>query len=66
VPDNKDTVDTLLNLIRPIELVALREELDLLLQSGELSEAAEARKRELFRITKDMKLEISQRRPISG
>jgi len=66
VPDNKDTVEELMNLIRPIELVALREELDLLTQSGELSEAAEARKMELVRLTLAMKLEISQRRPISG
>jgi len=66
VPDNKDTVEQLMNLIRPIELVALREELDLLTQSGELSEAAEARKMELVRLTLAMKLEISQSRPISG
>lgn len=66
VPDNKDTVEELMNLIRPIELVALREELDLLTQSGELSEAAETRKMELVRLTLAMKLEISRRRPISG
>jgi DNA primase len=68
VPDNKDTVDDLMTMIRPLELVALREELELLSQSGEgeLSEAAEARKLELVRQTLAMKLEISQRRPISG
>lgn len=66
VPDNKDTVADLVTMIMPLELVALRDELDLLLQSGELSEAAEARKLDLFRITRDMKLEISRRRPISG
>ncbi|TAK90449.1 MAG: DNA primase [Aquabacterium sp.] len=66
VPDNKDTVEELMNLIRPIELVALRDELDLLTQSGELSETAEARKMELVRLTLAMKLEISRRRPISG
>ncbi|WP_298012187.1 DNA primase [uncultured Aquabacterium sp.] len=66
VPDNKDTVDNLLNLIKPLELVALREELDLLTQSGELSDAAEARKLELVRRTLAMKLEISQHRPISA
>ncbi len=66
VPDNKDTVEELMNLIRPIELLALRDELDLLTQSGELSEAAEARKMELVRLTLAMKLEISRRRPISG
>ena len=66
VPDNKDTVADLVAMIMPLELVALRDELDLLLQSGELSEAAEARKLDLLRITRDMKLEISRRRPISG
>jgi DNA primase len=66
VPDNKDTVENLLSLIKPLELVALREELDLLTQSGELSEAAESRKMELMRLTLAMKLEISQSRPISG
>jgi len=53
-------------LIRPLELDSLREELDMLLQAGELSEAAEARKLELVRLTRDLKLEISQQRPISG
>jgi DNA primase len=66
VPDNKDTVENLLNLIKPLELIALRDELELLTQSGELSEAAEARKMELMRLTLAMKLEISQNRPISG
>ena len=66
VPDNKDTVENLLHLIKPLELVALREELDLLTQSGELSEAAEARKLDLVRQTLAMKLEISQHRPISA
>ena len=61
-----EPVADLLKLVRPLELDALREELDLLLQSGELSEAAEARKLELFRLTRDLKLEISQDRPISG
>lgn len=66
VPDNKDTVDNLLHLIRPLELQAVREELELLTQSGELSEAAEARKIELVRLSLAMKLEISQHRPISA
>jgi DNA primase len=66
VPDNKDTVEDLVFMIRPLELVALREELDLLLGSGELSEAAQSRRDELFTLTRRMKLEISQRRPISG
>jgi DNA primase len=60
-----DPVADLIQLVRPLELEALREELDLLLQSGELSEAAEARKLALFRLTRDLKLEISQGRPIS-
>jgi DNA primase len=66
VPDNKDTVAELIGLIQPLELLALRDELDLLLQSGELSETAEARKMALIKLTNAMKLEISQRRPISG
>ena len=61
-----DPVADLIKLVRPLELDALREELDLLLQSGELSEAAEARKIALFRLTRDLKLEISQERPISS
>ena len=67
LPDDQDTVTSLINLIRPLELVALSEELKMLLQSGEeLSEAAEHRKMELIRLTNQMKLEISQHRPISG
>ena len=66
VSGQADPVAELLSLIRPLELDALREELDMLLQAGELSEAAEARKLELFRLTRDLKLEISQMRPISG
>jgi DNA primase len=66
LPDNQDTAENLIGLIRPLELDALREELNLLLQSGELSETAEARKLELLRQTQAMKLEISQRRPISN
>ena len=65
LPDNQDTADNLIGLIRPLELEALREELNLLLQSGELSELAEARKLELLRLTQALKLEISQHRPIS-
>lgn len=60
------SLNDLLSLIRPLELEALREELDMLLQAGELSEAAEARKLELVRLTRDLKLEISQQRPISA
>ncbi|TBO32400.1 DNA primase [Aquabacterium lacunae] len=56
----------LVALIRPMQLQALNDELDLLLQSGELSETAEQRKLELFRLTRDLKLEISRSRPISA
>lgn len=62
----QDKVSDLVDLIRPMQLQALNDELDLLLQSGELSEAAERRKLELFKLTRDLKLEISQSRPISG
>ena len=40
----QDKVSDLVDLIRPLQLQALNDELDLLLQSGELSEAAERRK----------------------
>jgi DNA primase len=60
------TVADLISLVRPLELDALREELDMLLQAGELSDAAEARKLELVKLTRDLKLEISQQRPISA
>lgn len=56
----------IMSLIRPLELDAMREELDMLLQAGELSESAENRKRELFQLTRDLKLEISRQRPISS
>lgn len=66
MPEAKDTVTSLLYMIKPLELEAVRDELELLNQSGELSEAAEARKMELIRQSLAMKLEISQIRPISG
>ena len=62
----QEKASELIDLLRPIQLQTLRDELDLLLQSGELSELAEARKRELIRLTGQLKLEISQSRPISG
>jgi DNA primase len=62
----QEKASDLVDLLRPLQLQALRDELDLLLQSGELSEVAEARKRELIRLTGQLKLEISQSRPISG
>ena len=55
-----------MGLIQPVQLQALNDELDLLLQSGELSEQAERRKYELIRETSVLKLEISRQRPISG
>ncbi len=66
LPDSKESVDDLMTMIRPLELDAILEELELLNQSGELSEAAEARKMELVRLSLALKLEISQKRPISG
>ncbi|HET8871707.1 MAG TPA: DNA primase [Aquabacterium sp.] len=66
LPEAKETVTSLLYMIKPLELEAIRDELELLNQSGELSEAAEARKMELIRQSLAMKLEISQIRPISG
>ena len=62
----QEKASDLVDLLRPIQLQTLRDELDLLLQSGELSEAAEARKRDLIRRTGQLKLEISQSRPISS
>jgi DNA primase len=62
----QEKASELIDLLRPIQLQTLRDELDLLLQSGELSEIAEARKRELIRLSGQLKLEISQSRPISG
>ncbi|WP_374318666.1 DNA primase [Aquabacterium sp.] len=62
----QESVSDLIGLIRPFELQALNDELELLTQSGELSEAAEARKRELIRQSLNLKLEISRMRPVSG
>jgi len=62
----QESVSDLISLIRPLELQLLNEELELLTQSGELSEAAEARKRELIRQSLNLKLEISRMRPVSG
>lgn len=59
------TVDDLMSLIRPIQLLAVKDELELLLQSGELSDVAESRKIELIRLHNSLKLEISRARPTS-
>ncbi|RZL11528.1 MAG: DNA primase [Rubrivivax sp.] len=60
------TAEELMVLVRPLQLLALKDELDLLLQSGELSEVAESRKIELIRQTNTLKLEISRARPTLG
>jgi len=62
----KESLDDLLALIKPLELQALNDELELLTQSGELSDAAEARKMELIRQSLAIKLEISRMRPNSA
>ena len=66
VGDGQETAQELIALIRPLQLQALNDELELLLQSGELSEAAETRKVDLIRRANALKLEISRSRPISG
>jgi DNA primase len=66
VANGQETVEELIALIRPLQLQALNDELDLLLQSGELSDTAEARKVDLIRQANALKLEISRLRPISG
>jgi DNA primase len=65
-PVQAETLAGLLGLIQPLQLQALNDELELLFQSGELSEQAELRKYELLRLTNALKLEISRQRPISG
>ncbi|RZL01352.1 MAG: DNA primase [Rubrivivax sp.] len=61
-----ESLADLLALIKPLELQALNDELELLTQSGELSEAAEVRKMELIRQSLALKLEISRMRPTSA
>jgi DNA primase len=62
----QESLDELLGQIKHVELQALQDELELLTQSGELSEAAEARKLELIRQSLVLKLDISRMRPISA
>lgn len=50
-------------LLRPSRLQALSDELELLLGSGELSDQAEQRKRELIDETRRLKLDITQANP---
>lgn len=66
VANGQETAEELIALIRPLQLQALNDELELLLQSGELSDTAEARKVDLIRQANALKLEISRLRPISG
>ena len=61
----QETVSELMGLIQPLQLQALNDELELLLQSGELSEQADQRKLELLRQTNALKLEMTRQRPIS-
>lgn len=61
----QESIDGLMSLIQPLQLQALNDELELLLQSGELSEQAEQRKFDLLRQTNALKLEITRQRPIS-
>ncbi|MDE2402738.1 MAG: DNA primase [Burkholderiales bacterium] len=62
----QESLADLLGLIKPLELQALNDELELLTQSGELSDTAEARKLHLIRQSLALKLEISRMRPISN
>jgi DNA primase len=62
----QESLNDVLGLIKPLELQALNDELELLTQSGELSDAAEARKMELIRQSLALKLEISRMRPTSA
>jgi len=50
--------------VQPLQLRALNDELELLLQSGELSEAADARKLELITLCTQLKQTISRKRPL--
>ncbi|MEY4764004.1 MAG: hypothetical protein RI907_677 [Pseudomonadota bacterium] len=60
----EQTADEVIALAQPMQLRALNDELDLLLQSGELSEQAEARKLELIGLSTQLKLAISRKRPL--
>src|SRR5690606_21473410 len=61
-----ENLDELLGLVKPLQLQAINDELELLTQSGDLSEAAKARELDLIRQSLALKLELSQKRPISG
>ncbi|MGH6646576.1 DNA primase [Aquabacterium sp.] len=66
VMTGQESLDDLLGQVKFLELQALQDELELLTQSGELSDAAEARKMELIRQSLALKLEISRMRPTSA
>ena len=60
----EQSADDIVSLVQPLQLRALNDELELLLQSGELSEQAEARKLELITRSTQLKRTISQKRPV--
>ncbi|MDI1258940.1 DNA primase [Aquabacterium sp.] len=62
----QESLDELLGQIKHLQLQAMQDELELLTQSGELSDSAEARKIELIRQSLTLKLEISRMRPTSA
>jgi len=62
----QESLDELLGQIKHLQLQSLQDELELLTQSGELSDSAEARKIELIRQSLVLKLEISRMRPTSA
>ncbi len=64
VTQSEQTAEDIINLVQPLQLRALNDELELLLQSGELSDAAEARKLELITLSTQLKLTISRKRPL--
>jgi DNA primase len=64
VTQSEQTADDVISLVQPLQLRALNDELELLLQSGELSEAADARKLELITLSTQLKLTISRKRPL--
>ncbi|MBC7700165.1 DNA primase [Aquabacterium sp.] len=62
----QESLDELLGQIKHLQLQSMQDELELLTQSGELSDSAEARKIELIRQSLVLKLEISRMRPTSA
>ncbi|CAH0352422.1 DNA primase [Aquabacterium sp. CECT 9606] len=62
----QESLEELLGQIKHLQLQSMQDELELLTQSGELSDSAEARKIELIRQSLTLKLEISRMRPTSA